>query len=203
MKKITLVALAILFVASMANAQLKFGVKAGANMSDFSTTSSIYDQVKGATNYQFGVLFQAKAFGIGLQPEVLYSVKSGTYTNSTTGLGNEFLSQNIEVPVNLQYGLDLGLFRVYVQGGPYVSFLTGAMIDGSVDSYEDVKENINTIDFGAGIGAGIEILSFQLSAKYDWALTPMGKEVLVAGINTNVFNELKNRNFSISLAYLF
>jgi hypothetical protein len=208
MKKITLMALALLLCASASNAQIRFGVKAGANMSNFSTESNVIDQVKGATNYQFGLLLQAKAFGFVIQPEVLYSVKSGEFNNSTlsgilSGTDTEYQSHNIEIPVNLQFGLEMGPARVFLQGGPYVSFLAGALINGSSDDYETVKEYISTFDYGLGLGAGVELLRFQLTAKYDWGLSPLGKEQLLLGENVNPFNELKNRNFNISLAYLF
>jgi len=208
MKKIVILAVAFFTFVSVSDAQLKFGVKAGANMSNFSTESNIIDQVKGATNYQFGILLQAKALGFAIQPEVLYSVKGGEFNNSTlsgilSGTDIKFQSQNIEIPVNLQLGLEAGPARVFLQAGPYVSFLTSALINDSRDNYETVKDYISTFDYGVGAGVGAELLGLQLTVKYDWGLSNLGKEELLLGNNINPFNELKNRNFNISLAYLF
>jgi len=211
MKKVSIITFLLMLCVGVSNAQVRFGVKAGANMSNFSTKSNVIDQVQGATNYQFGILLQAKSkvSGFAIQPEVLYSVKSGQFNNSTlsgilSGTDQEYKSHNIEIPVNIQYGFGVGsLARVFIQGGPYVSFLAGALVDGSADKYEDVKDYISTFDYGVGAGAGVEVLNFQLTAKYDWGLTELGKESLLLGQNVNPFNELKNRNFSLSLAYLF
>jgi hypothetical protein len=208
MKKVLVLVLGILIISSVASAQVRFGVKAGANLSNFSTKSSFIDQVKGATNYQFGVLFQAKALGLAIQPEVLYSVKGGDFNNSIlsglfSGTDTKFRSQNIEIPVNIQYGMDAGLARVYLQAGPYVSFLTGALINNSADEYENVKDNVSTVDFGLGAGVGLEVLGIQLAVKYDWGLAKLGKEMMVLNNNINPFNELQNKNLSISIGYLF
>ena len=113
-------------------------------------------------------MFQAKALGLAIQPEVLYSVKGGDFNNSIlsglfSGTDTKFRSQNIEIPVNIQYGMDAGLARVYLQAGPYVSFLTGALINNSADEYENVKDNVSTVDFGLGAGVGLEVLGIQLS----------------------------------------
>jgi hypothetical protein len=208
MKKVLVFILGILMISGVADAQIRFGVKAGANLSGFSTKSSFIDQVKGATNYQFGILFQAKALGLAIQPEVLYSVKGGDFNNSFisgifSGTDTKFRSQNIEIPVNIQYGLDAGLARVYLQAGPYVSFLTGALINDSADDFEASKDIINTLDFGVGAGVGLEVLGVQLAVKYDWGLAKLGKEQLVLNNNINPFNALQNRNLSISIGYLF
>lgn len=208
MKKTSIIALVLLLCASVSNAQLRFGITGGANISSLSSASSVINQVKGATDYQVGVLLQAKMMGFAIQPEVLYSVKSGQFNNSTvsgilSGSDTKYQSQNIEIPVNLQFGLDAGFARVFIQGGPYVSFLTGALVNGSVKEYKDVQDNINTFNYGVGAGVGAELLSFQLTVKYDWGLSKLGQKQLLDGQNINPFNELKDRNLSIALAYLF
>lgn len=208
MKKITLMAFALLFITSISNAQIRFGVKAGVNFSNLSTESILIKHVEGATNYQFGVLFQAKAFGFAIQPEILYSVKGGSFDNLGyesifIGTDNEFKTQNIEVPVNLQFGIDAGFARVFLQGGPYVSFQTGVIFFDRADSYEEFKKYVDNFDYGLGVGAGVELMGIQLALKYDWGLSKLGEEVLFFGNNINNFNDLRYRNLSISLAYIF
>ena len=206
MKKIALLTFAILLMSGISNAQVKFGVTAGVNLTELSTESDFVEYVKGATNYKFGVLFQVKALGFAIQPEVLYSVKGGTFNNTgnlSLFADTKYKSQNIEIPVNFQYGLDAGIARIYVQAGPYVSFLTGGLVNDSEENFKLEDENLNAMDFGVGLGVGAELLGVQLAVKYDWGLSKLGKEELILGNNVNVFNELQNRNFSISLAYLF
>lgn len=208
MKKIVLAVVAVMLFSATSFSQVRFGVKGGLNFSNFATESSLINSVKGSTNYSFGVLFQGKSMGFAVQPEVLYSVKGGSFGNDAllslfSGAATEYKSQSIEVPVNLQYGVDLLFARLYLQAGPYVAFTSKVLIDGDADFYDDNKDNFNTIDYGVGVGAGAEFMGLQLSAKYDWGLAPLGKEIIVAGVNTNPLSEIKNRNFSVSLAYLF
>ena len=210
MKKFFSLLAVVIFIAGTASAQLRYGVKGGANFSTL-TESSLADNVKGVTGYQFGFLFQYKASGFAFQPEVLYSVKGAEFDNSAAaglylGTGSvAYETQNIEIPLNLQYGLDMGIARAYLQAGPYVSFVTGGFIDGDADVYDSWKDAnaVNTIDVGVGVGAGFEYMGFQLAAKYDFGLVPMGDEQLLLGAQVNPFYDMKTRNLSVSLAYLF
>lgn len=216
MKKILVLVCVMMLAATSGQAQLRFGVKAGANINSLSASvDDMLDEVKGATSYQFGVVFQAKALGFAVQPEVLYSVKSGLIdiddlvVQAYLGTTDEvtFTSQNIEVPINLQYGLDLGLARAYLQAGPYVSFVAATLIDGEANFNDNLKNSFKTFDFGAGVGAGIEVLNFQLAVKYDWGLGKLGEATIPTGVGSvttdNPFNKLSHKTLSVSLAYLF
>lgn len=202
-------AAALFMLAGISNAQLKLGVKTGVNLSSFSTESNILNEIKGATNYQFGILLQARVLGFSIQPEVLYSVKGGQLSNVTLdgivdGTQFDFESQNVEVPVNLQFGFGAGSARVFVQGGPYVSMMTGALINSCKHTYAKVNDyfEFNKMDYGVGLGAGVELLGFQLALKYDFGLNNVGKDQKYLTLE-NPFYDLKNRNLNISLAYLF
>lgn len=216
MKKILVLVCVMMLAATAGQAQLRFGVKAGANVNSLSASADdMLDEVKGATSYQFGVVFQAKALGFAVQPEVLYSVKSGLIdiddlvVQAYLGTTDEvtFTSQNIEVPINLQYGLDLGLARAYLQAGPYISFVAATLIDGEANFNDNLKNSFKTFDFGAGVGAGIEVLNFQVAVKYDWGLGKLGEATIPTSVpnvmTDNPFNKLSHKTLSISLAYLF
>lgn len=213
MKKSILLLVLVFTVAEFSNAQLKFGIKAGANMSNFTTNmSEIADQIKASPNYQFGILFQIPVIKnfIKIQPEVLYSVKGSELTDPNfVDLYNEasnitIKTQNIEVPVNIQLGLNLGSARAYVQAGPYFSYLTGGDVSLDRTSFEKFAEDFsfNKVDYGVGFGAGAELFGFQLALRYDLGFNPIGAPIsdIVEGID---FNNLKNKSFNISLAYLF
>jgi len=208
MKKILLSAVAIFLFVGVSNAQFRFGIKAGATMNDFSTESSVIDNVKGATNYQFGLLFQARAKGFAIQPEILYSVRSAELDNVSLGTlidGNiDYKTQNIDVPVNLQLGFGSRFARIFVQAGPWVSFQTSALINQSKEHYDTLNEflDFNEVKYGVGVGAGVELLNFQLAVKYDYAMNTVGKDVEFEGL-TSPFKDLKSRTLNISLAMLF
>ena len=219
MKKVTTLVLVVLLFAGVANAQLRFGFKGGLNVSSLSSTSSVIDQVKAASGYQAGVLMQLKLGGFAIQPELLYSVRSSDmqisadepklrdYIGSVASL--DYKTQNIVIPVNIQLGSEIGPLRVFALAGPYVSFQLGGALNGDVKLYNTVDENLkfNKMDWGLGFGLGAELFGLQLSAKYDFGMIPAGKEFILNSSqntpNLNPFNDVKNRNINISLAYLF
>jgi hypothetical protein len=223
MKKITAFVLAIILCASAANAQLRYGVKAGANISTLSTTSKLINDVNTASSYQAGVLLQWKLGNFAIQPEVLYSVQGAELRNAVGTLNFSgplaaltdystklnYKSQNIEIPLNFQYGRGFGGARVYAQAGPYVSFKVGTALEDAASGTDyasavDDALKFNNVDYGVGLGVGAELLQFQLSLKYDFGLKAVGKETLNSfDTNLNPFYDMKNRNLNISLAYLF
>jgi len=215
-----MLALAIFLLAGVSQAQLRYGVKVGANVTNFKTDNALIDNVNMAPGYQLGVLMQYKFFGFAIQPELLYSEKSvtlkdanasaylTTYANLSAEDPDMKLSlKTIEIPLNIQYGIKLGKTYVYAQGGPYVSFLLGGSINGDKDAYKNVNNHFefNKVNYGLGAGAGVEYKKYQISARYDFGLNPVGKETLnsISEANMNPFYDMKSRNLSVSVAYLF
>ncbi|MDD3431337.1 MAG: porin family protein [Bacteroidales bacterium] len=208
MKKTAIVLIMAVLFQGLAFAQLKLGVKAGANISNLSgyTSQDLINDVKGANSYQFGILAKVKLGDfICLQPEVLLSMKgaelandqSSAALNALSGLmGGEPIPNSLhlkttylEVPLNIQAGIGLGsLARVYGQVSPYLSYLIADDIDGAEDFYAAYKDflsdydgqPLNSFDYGIGLGAGVEVLFLQLSVKYDFSLNEF-KEVPALG----------------------
>jgi len=216
MKKLVTLVLAVFLIAGTMNAQLRLGLKGGANISGLSTTSNLISDVKSASAYQMGLMLQLKFGGFAIQPELLYSMKGGDLRNvaespKLSDLTNnvatlDYESQNIEIPVNFQFGLEVGPARVYAQAGPYVSFLLGGALNGDVKLYKTVNETLefNKYDWGYGFGAGAELFGLQLAIKYDMGQATVGKQIKnFADPNINPFFNMKNRNLNISLGYLF
>jgi len=219
MKKIITLILLVFLFTGVSNAQLRYGIKGGLNVSSLSTSTSAIDQVKAASSYQGGVLMQLKLGGFAIQPELLYTIKSSDlhiptgeapklreYIGTVTSLNYE--TQNLEIPVNFQLGMDFGPARVYAQAGPYVTFALSGALNGDVKLYDTVDENLafNKFDWGFGLGAGAEIFGFQLALKYDFGMNPAGEETFTNSNikkNMNPFYDMKNRNLNISLAFLF
>jgi hypothetical protein len=233
MKKTAIILTMAILFQGLAFAQLKLGVKAGANISSLSgyTPEDLINDVKGAASYQFGVLAKVNLGDFfSLQPEVLLSMKGAELTNdqSDAALGTlstmmgkpipnsmQLKTTYLEVPLNIQAGVGLGsLFRVYGQVSPYLSYLISDDVDGAEDFYAAYKnfmsergdgaQPLNSFDYGIGLGAGVEVLFLQLSVKYDFSLNEF-KEVAGTILDdvNPLFSSLKHRNLSISLAFLF
>jgi hypothetical protein len=227
MKKITALALIVFLYVNAMNAQLRFGVKAGANISSLSSTSDLINNVNATLNYQAGVLMQLKLGNFAIQPELLYNVKGGELENpiiagnndnksgplgSLTGYATklDYRTQNIDIPVNFQYGMDYGAAHIYAQAGPWLSFQVAASLKDAANNtgcYTAVNDafGFHKVDYGIGLGVGAEYHNVQLSVKYDFGLNEVGKEKLssLSSKNLNPFYNMENRDLSISLAYLF
>jgi hypothetical protein len=171
MRKILLILVALLFAGSI-HAQLRFGVKAGVNFSEFKTL-----QTEGAA-WQVGLVSQFKIplVGLGIQPELLYSVNKGE--DNSIGY--------FHVPVNLRWQpLPIPIVKPIILVGPYFGY--------AVNFKGFNKDNINRFDWGIGLGGGIEIWKLQIEGRYNWGLQDIG----INGL------DLKNNVLTLSVIYFF
>jgi len=114
----------------------------------------------------------------------------------------------IELPVSVQWGPDLLVFRPFLDVTPYIGYalsneVTTSLADFKFSSWQG-KERF---EYGLGIGAGINVWKLQLIARYNWNF---GSLYNVEGWD-DIKSELKglsaeNENFggvTLSLAFLF
>lgn len=185
MKKLFVV-LTALFIGVAASAQV--GVIAGVT----STTTDINaakEQLKSGdiTLYHVGLTTKMDLGAIALQPSLIYNVK-GTQLSEATAGGDytaDFKTGFLELPVQLQVGLNLGGFRPYVFAEPFVGFaitneftkkLETAGVETATEqsTAENQWENIGAdvkdrLEYGVGAGVGIDLLnSLQISVRYYW-----------------------------------
>ena len=205
MKRLLAFVAALFMLIPLVSAQSGFGIKGGMNfntMSDMKPTEGGLINVKARTGYHFGVMYKAKLpLGFALQPELLYINK-----NSRMEFGEhnskEYLSQDarlhyFQLPVGVQWGIDLVLFRPYLQFTPYIGY---AISKGGI--YDNVSwDNLNRFEYGFGLGAGIEVWKIQLSGRYSWDLGKVS-DLKWPKLNKEVKRE-KNRGFELSIGFLF
>jgi hypothetical protein len=190
-KKLVFVLLAA-GIFTTANAQIQFGIKAGANFATL--TGSGASGAKSVTNFNGGVLVHIPiASGFSLQPEVVYSGQGAKADDGSGGTGT--LHENyINVPVLLKYSLPLGLF---FETGPQLGFLTTAKFSDQGQSV-DVKSSYKSTDLAWAIGAGFMTpvhLGFDL--RYNLGFTNIAS---TANGNTS---SVKNGVFQLGVFYLF
>jgi len=186
MKKIILAVVLMAFSMSQMNAQIRFGIKGGLNFDKFKFDENAKKNLKpeNASGWQAGALLLIKVpvVGIGIQPELLYTVCKTTITNETNSI------HYFEIPIMLQWGLDLKVIRPYLQGGYYFGYALNSK--GNVFKEKKCDKN----DHGIALGAGIDIWKLQLGARYQWGLTDVS--------NVTDF-KLKNNRFNLSLGFMF
>ena len=190
MKKIILSIVVMACFLSQINAQVRFGVKGGLNFDNFNC-KDVKNELKigNSTGWQAGVLLQVKVpvIGIGVQPELLYTVRNAKMPVSQA-IGKDVVNtiSYLEVPINLQWGPDLLLLHPYLMVGPYFSYTLNIKGD-------ELKDKIDKLDWGIGLGAGLDIRKLQFGARYTWGLQDVGVKDF----------EMKTNSFKVSLGFLF
>jgi hypothetical protein len=80
----------------------------------------------------------------------------------------------IELPLQLQWGPDLLLFRPYVLAEPFLGYAIATNSEGKnqldiSSSSKGLKESgLSRLEYGLSLGAGIDVWKLQLAAKYFW-----------------------------------
>lgn len=196
MKKIIvfLCALALVAVAIPAQAQLRFGVKGGLNITSVHFNSDLLKS-DNVTGFHIGPMIEATMplLGFGFDAAILYAQK-GMESNSS-GVATTMKTSYLDVPVNLKWKFGLPIIKAYLAAGPYASFRIGGDKIWNV-----LNDQLETKSFGAGLnfGAGVELFShLQVGFNYQLGLTDnFSAEKLDLTDN-------KNRGWVISAAYLF
>ncbi|MCR4823864.1 MAG: PorT family protein [Bacteroidales bacterium] len=205
MKKL-LVIVASLLVAVSAHAQL--GVVAGITSSKSDLKSAIGDlQGKNITQYHVGLTYKLDLGLIAIQPSILYNMKgtSFDYTNiASTQL--DFKTGYLEVPVQLQAGVDLGIARVYGFVEPFVGYAISNAGSLNGTAIKDLNwENVKSrLEYGVGLGAGVELIKHvQVAVKYFWNMGDLyGGDVTISGASATIANS-KASGIAASVALLF
>lgn len=198
MKKIAAVAILMLLISSSAFSQAKFGIKGGLNFNSYKDVSgNVNNTWNNQTGYHFGVLIQTKVpiIGLGLQPELLF-VRKGVEDPDVPA--NSFYLDYLQLPINVQIGLDLLLFRPFIMVSPYISYAIGKG-DMLVDTEWD---NLNRLDYGYGLGAGLDIWKLQITGKYNWSMGKL-QDATSTPINGTTLKNAKIQGFQLSVALLF
>ena len=92
--------------------------------------------------------------GFSIQPELYYR---NEFTSSSVLGGSSSTRSSIELPVNVQWGIDLLVAKPFIFAGPYAT------------CHFDCGPSEPRFDFGGGAGVGVNIWYLQLAAKYNWS----------------------------------
>ena len=152
-----------------------------------------------------------------LQPSVAWQVKGATLTQTLGGtlpLGTYKARMGyLEGSLQLQYGPDLLLFRPYALVEPFVGVgLTAKSQVGDLTVTDISQAGLSRVEFGTGVGLGVEIWHLQVAFKWFWNFgnlyseknTSADEAIVAQGIK-GAFEKGGNfRGFTVSLAlFLF
>ncbi|GHT13676.1 membrane protein [Bacteroidia bacterium] len=202
MKKISVVIFAFLWIfVFAAQAQIKIGVKAGANLAkaDFNVEAL---KPENYTGFQVGPILELKLpIPIGFNAAILYSQQGLKFKDSSF----EEKMSTLDVPVNLKFNLNLSdYFGAYLTAGPYASFKLS-------DEYtiKNLENDAKNKKFGVGVnlGGGVELLKhLQVGVNYQICLNnDYSTGVDLTDYEGVIFGELKGKTriWSITAAYFF
>ncbi|MEI3055124.1 MAG: porin family protein [Phocaeicola plebeius] len=194
MKKLlsTLMVIACLALAIPAQAQIKFGVKAGLNVSKLHLSEETFSSDNRAGFFVGPTAeFTLPLLGLGIDGSVLYN-QFGVDSEEGTST-----KKSIEIPINLRWTVGFSsLVGAYVAVGPQFGFNVG---DRWFDEVCEFKKNTTSFN----VGAGLKLLGhLQVGANYNFALKDNGK-IHSGDIEDLTTIGFKQNTWQVSVAYLF
>lgn len=194
MKKLlsTLMVIACLALAIPAQAQIKFGVKAGLNVSKLHLSKETLSSDNRAGFFVGPTAeFTLPLLGLGIDGSVLYN-QFGVDSEEGTST-----KKSIEIPINLRWTVGFSsLVGAYVAVGPQFGFNVG---DRWFDEVCEFKKNTTSFN----VGAGLKLLGhLQVGANYNFALKDNGK-IHDGDIEDLATIGFKQNTWQVSVAYLF
>ena len=206
-----IVAASMLFAASSAQAQVKFGLKGGLNVTNMSLNSEVFD-ADNQTGFFIGptVKFTLPIVGLGIDASALYDqrdAKVKVEEGDGASVESKIKNQSINIPINLRYGVGLGsTASLFLFAGPQFGFNVG---DKNQSLYKDAAQwRLKSSTFSVNVGLGAMLLShLQISANYNIACGKTGDTTVSEALGTTaqeVFSKRGRANaWQIGLAYYF
>lgn len=198
MKKFLLLGLMAIAALSADAKIFTFGVKAGMNVSSASVSSTVQElkslNFSARPGFHIGGLVNVSILKfLQVEADLMYSnMRYDATATDVTGeaTSNTAVNHYLNIPIALKYNPIAGL---YVEAGPQYGFLmTGDLRLANLNllNADNRKNSEVSIFVGAGYKFGNKIL---VNARYMWGLND----------SSRILGNVKNRNFQISLGYLF
>lgn len=213
MKKILMLLFAAVALSLPSQAQVKFGLKGGLNLTNLSLSESIGNNLKSKEGFHIGptVKIGLPVPGLSVDASALYDQRSAkvSVTNGVGGAEVEstLKSQSLQVPINIRYAVGLGsVANLFAFAGPQFGFNLG---DKNKKILNDAANwTLRSSNVSANLGIGTTILDhLQITANYNFALSKTGEvevELWDATKKTwNAFTDGKASSWQISAAYFF
>ena len=183
----------------------KYGVIGGAT---FTSMQNIEKSAK--TGFNIGATAQLRLpLGFSVQPSLIYNSKAAQ-------VGGDALSASmnvgyLELPVSVQWGPDLLLFRPFLDVTPFVGYAVNSTVRTEGLSVEKVIKNewdsfnMHRFAYGIGVGGGIEVWRFQFICRYNWNLGPLFDADGSLNVQpvTEAFQDKNFGGVTLSLAFMF
>lgn len=191
-----------LLTAAPSQAQVKFGLKGGLNVTDMSLSSEVLNE-SNKTGFFVGptVKFTLPIVGLGIDASALYDQRDAKLKGED---GSENVSlRSINIPINVRYTFGMSsLAAIYLAAGPQFGYNIG---DKNIFSDEDGNGfSLKKSNFSVNVGAGITLMSkFEIGATYNIACGKTGELNLIDAAGKQLSESTRMNSWQVSAAYYF
>lgn len=210
MKKFfTAVIMAVALISAIpAQAQIKWGLKGGYNVTNMSLSADVIDK-SNQTGFFIGptVKFTLPIVGLGVDVAALYDQREAKLKDTEAESSKNVSEKNINIPINVRYGFGLGsVASAYVAVGPQFGFNVGDKdFTISQDGEESLGYSLKKTNFSVNVGVGVSLIShLEIGCNYNIACGKTG-EVSASSVAGNLLGSKKNRTnaWQVYLSYYF
>ncbi len=178
---------AMLVLPQIAAADVRFGIKAGANVANVNgDIGTALQDWKSTVGFCGGIFLELNLGRVlTIQPEVLYTMKG-----ADTGTG-KLTFDYLEIPILLKLRIPTGSVHPFVFAGPAFGFTLRALVDGVKIS------DMPSADYSAVLGGGLQLgRSIHVDARYTMGL----QKLAIPDLDTI---DLKNGVLSATIGLAF
>ena len=205
---ITLVVLAVAMTMTVQAQGIKFGVKAGLNITKMSISKDVFDS-KNKAGFFVGPTLKIDFLPfLGVQAALMYEQSNSKLASKVASVSDEekIKRQAIILPIDLRVNLKLNeTSGLYVATGPQFDFTVGSDFELNGQKLKDTFD-FNTAMFGWNFGVGIMLSKkFEIGASYNLGISKTGElEATVDEAKANN-NELKpkSRSWKVGVTLFF
>ena len=201
-KTLVIIAVACIAFAMPAQAQVKFGLKGGLNL----TSLSVGGETGGVSNkagFFVGptVKFTVPLVGLSFDASALYDQRDA----KIKGTDVTFKSQSIQIPLNIRYGVGLSsLVNVFAFAGPQFGFNIGDKSKVWETLVDETGWKLKNSNISGNVGIGATVLSkLQITANYNFQISKAGDFVYENEVGKTETGKMKFNSWQIGLAYFF
>lgn len=202
MKKFFTLVVLLATMTVAAQAQVKFGVKGGLNLTNMKFDNSAFDK-SNQTGFFIGptINFTLPVIGLGIDASALYDQRSAEVNDE------KLKQQSIQIPINLRYGFGLGnTASIYIFAGPQFGFNVGDKKTNLVNEALDWR--MKDSNLSANVGLGLMLLNhLQVSANYNIAMGTTGEFDILKDVPDAAWKQVTGKTkanaWQLSVAYFF
>ena len=206
MKKILFFAFAIVFSLA-AEAQLKFGVRAGANLVNMKMSDGVQNlSGNNRSGFYVGptIKFGLPIVGLGIDASAVYDQRTSdvAYTNEQGNPASERVTARaINIPINVRYGFNVSIVELFAFAGPQFGF------NLSKSKYLGTNEwTWRSSNLSVNVGVGFCVLDkVEVKANYNVACGKTGEVNVWNVTKTTVVDSFKSKynSWQVGVAYYF